>query len=128
MNLDEKIKSELENQARDIDNILLDDQGVIAMAKSSFRGGMRRWMIAINITILIVTVVMLWTGYQFFTANTLDGYLFWGVCLLLSAYSQVAMKQWVWMEMNRSSIMLEIKRVELAVERLAASLNNTSSN
>ena len=125
MNLDEKIKAELESEASDIDKILLDDQGLIAMAKGSFKGGMGRWMIAINIVIVLVTAVMLWTGYQFFTANSLEGQTFWGVCLLLSAYSQIAMKQWVWMEMSRNSLMREIKRVELAVERLTSKVNNT---
>jgi hypothetical protein len=125
MNLDEKIKAELESEANDIDKILLDDQGLIAMAKGSFKSGMGPWMIVVNIVILLVTAVMLWTGYLFFTANSLEGQTFWGVCLLLSAYSQIAMKQWVWLEMSRSSLMREIKRVELTVARLSSKLSNT---
>jgi uncharacterized membrane protein YdjX (TVP38/TMEM64 family) len=80
---------------------------------------MRRWMILINIIIMLVTVVMVWTGYRFFTAIESQEHIFWGVCLILSAIAQIAMKQWVWMEMNRSSIMREIKRVELVVSRIS---------
>jgi len=120
MKLDEKIKAELESEADAIDNLLLDETGLFSMAKSSFKGGMGRWMVIINIVIILVTAVLLWTGYEFFTATNIEGYTFWGVCLLLSAYAQVSMKQWVWMEMNRSSLMREIKRVELTVERLSA--------
>jgi hypothetical protein len=122
MKIDEKIKAELENEANEIDKLMLNDQGLIAMAKGSFKGGMGRWMVIINIVIIIVSAVMLWTGYQFFTADNVEGYTFWGVSLLLSVYAQVAMKQWVWMEMNRSSLMREIKRVELAVEKLSAGI------
>jgi len=122
MNIDEKIKAELENEANELDKILVDDQGVFDMLKGSFQGGMARWMIMINIVILLVTGAMLWTGYQFFTSTAVDGYAFWGVCFLLSAIAQIAMKQWVWMEMNRSSLMREIKRIELSVEKLSVRL------
>ncbi|PCJ50275.1 MAG: hypothetical protein COA74_03370 [Gammaproteobacteria bacterium] len=122
MNLDEKIKAELESEANEIDKILIDDQSLFDMVKGSFRGGMKRWMIAVNVVILPVSVVMVWTGYRFFTSDNLDGYTYWGVCLLLSAYAQIAMKQWVWMEMGRTSLMREIKRVEVEVSRLSEQL------
>ena len=122
MNIDEKIKAELENEANELDKILVDDQGLFDMVKGSYKGGMARWMILINIVIILVSGVMLWTGYQFFTADNIEGYTFWGVCFLLSAMAQIAMKQWVWMEMSRSSLMREIKRVELSVEKLSVRL------
>ena len=122
MNIDDKIKAELENEANELDKILVDDQGLFDIVKGSYKGGMARWMILINIVIILVSGVMLWTGYQFFTADNIEGYTFWGVCFLLSAIAQIAMKQWVWMEMSRSSLMREIKRIELSVEKLSACL------
>ena len=127
MNLDEKMKDELESEANEIDNILIDDQSLIDMVKASYKGGLRRWMILINIVIIAVSAVMVWTGYRFFTSDNLDGYTFWGVCLLLSAYAQIAMKQWVWMEMGRTSLIREIKRVELDVAKLSVQLKTLFS-
>jgi len=120
MNIDEKIKRELENEASEIDQILLDDQGLFDMVRASFTGGMRRWVILMNVIIMLVSAVMVWTGYRFFTSSITDDYIFWGVCLLISAHAQIAMKQWIFMEMNRSSLMREIKRVEVAVAKLAS--------
>lgn len=124
MNLDEKIKEELESEANDIDKILIDDESLFDMVKGSYKGSLGRWMIAINIVIMAVSAVMVWAGYRFFTSDSLDGYTYWGVCLLLSAYAQIAMKQWVWMEMGRTSLMREIKRVELEVARLSKQLKD----
>ena len=123
MNIDEKIKAELSNKAQALDEILVDDQGLFDLVKGSFKGAMGRWMILINIVIIAVSAVMVWTGYQFFTSNNLEGYTFWGVCLLLSVFAQVAMKQWVWMEMSRCSLMREIKRVELELAKLSVRLS-----
>ena len=124
MSLDDRIKRELENEAESIDEILNDKQGLFDMVAGSFKSGLGRWVVLINIVILIVTGLMIWSGYEFFVATELDGRIFWGVCLAVSATAQIAMKQWVWMEMNRSSLLREIKRVEIAVAKLANKVNS----
>ncbi len=127
MKNNENAKSEFECDTNKIEQVLTDDQGLLEMIKGSYRSGMRRWMILINIVIIAVSIVMVWTGYRFFTAGNLEGYVYWGVCLLLSAYAQIAMKQWVWMEMSRTSLMREIKRVELEVARLSEHMKASKS-
>ena len=119
MNIDEKIKRELEDSNPDFDAISKDQEGLMDLVFGSFKGGMGRWVIFVNIFTLIATAVMLWTGYNFFTATITQDQIFWGVCLLLSVFAQVALKQWLFMEMNRSSLMREIKRVEVAVAKLS---------
>lgn len=118
MSLDDRIKQELESEANQIDEILNDKQGLTELISGSFKSGMRIWMILINIVIIIVSAVMVWSGYEFFVSEELEPRVFWGVCLVISAMAQIAMKQWVWMEMHRSSLLREIKRVEVAVARL----------
>ncbi|MBL4940610.1 MAG: hypothetical protein JKY81_02980 [Colwellia sp.] len=120
MNIDKEIKTELEKETEKLDKILVDNEGLFDLVKGSYQGGLGRWMVAINVVILIVSAVMVWLGYQFFTTDNLEGHTFWGICLLLSVFAQVSMKQWVWMEMGRSSIMREVKRIELEVAKLSA--------
>lgn len=120
MNIDEKIKHDLQNDSPDFDDIAQDKDGLFDLVFGSFKGSMGRWVIFANIFTLIATGFMLWTGYEFFTSTVQQQQTFWGVCLLLSVFAQVALKQWLFMEMNRSSLMREIKRVEVAVARLAA--------
>ena len=124
MNIDEKIKQELQQNTQDFEDITVDKDGLFDLVFGSFKGGMRRWIIVVNIVIMIVTAVMLWTGYRFFTATVLQEIIFWGVCVLMAVFAQVGLKQWLFMEMNRSSLMREIKRVEVAVARLSAKLKD----
>lgn len=123
MNIDERIKQELESEAETIDEILNDKQGLFDLVADSFKAGLGPWVVIINIVILVVTGLMIWSGYEFFTAEQIQDQVFWGVCLVISAMAQIAMKQWVWLEMYRGSLLREIKRVEIAVARLSSKVN-----
>ncbi|MEP1740710.1 MAG: DUF6768 family protein [Kangiellaceae bacterium] len=120
MNIDEKIKQDLLNDSPNYEEIAQDKEGLFDLVFGSFRGGMGRWVIAVNVFTLLATGIMIWTGYEFFISEVVRDQIFWGVCLLLAVFAQVALKQWLFMEMNRSSLMREIKRVEIAVAHLAA--------
>jgi len=119
VNLDDRIKEELEKETSEIDTLLAKEGGLPDMVSAAWHGGLRRWIWFTSIILLPISIVMFWCGYEFFTASTQDDRLFWGICTLLSAMPQIALKQWQWMEMNRSSMMREIKRLELAVAALA---------
>jgi len=115
VNLDDRIKSELEAETAEIDQMLAKEGGLPDMVSAAFKGSLRRWVWATSVIILPITALMVWSGYEFFTAVTLDDRVFWGFCTLLSGLPQIALKQWQWMEMNRASMMREIKRLEIAV-------------
>ena len=120
MNIDEKIKRELESEASEIDKIFIDDQGLFDLARGSLMSGMKRWIILINFVMVLVTAILAWVGYRFFISIELKDSIFWGVCLLLLWNAVIAMKHFLWNEMQRSSLIREIKRVEVAVAKLAS--------
>ena len=120
-NLDSRIKEELERETSEIDALLAKEGGLPDMVSAAWHGGLRRWIWITSIFLLPVSVVMVWCGFEFFTAETSDDRIFWGFCTVLSAMMQIGIKQWQWMEMSRSSTMREIKRLELAVAALASS-------
>ena len=124
MSFDERMKRELEQEAKNIDDILMEEQGLTDLLFASFRGGMRRWVIAVNIITVIASIFMFWSGYKFFVATEMQDQVFWGVCVLILVNMQIALKQWIWMEINRSSVMREIKRVELAISRMASKITD----
>jgi hypothetical protein len=119
-NLDERIKKELAGEASAIDELLANEGGLPDLVAGAYMGSMRRWMWLTGAFALILTALMAWCGYEFFTATNTDDRVFWGICLIFSAMPQVALKQWQWMEMNRASLMREVKRLELAIATLAA--------
>ncbi len=119
MNIDERIKRELEQDNPDLDAILVDDEGLFDRLSGSFRGAMRRWVMVVYLTAVLVGLFVAWSFYRFFIAVELQDQVFWGVCFVASLSMQGFVKQWLFMESNRNSIMREIKRVEIAVARLA---------
>lgn len=127
MSIDDRIKRELETEARDLEYLLIDKQGFVEMAIGPFKGGLRRWVILVTLVTLLLTAVMVWCGYRFYIAPDLDQRVFWGVWLIVTLTAQVAMKQWTWMEARRISTLREIKRIEIAVERLATNLRGSET-
>lgn len=118
-NIDEKVFRELEKETEAVSELLAKEGGLPDMVSAAFKGSMRRWVWATSVITLIATGFMVWTGYEFFTASLADDRMYWGICMILSVMVQVALKQWQWMEMNRASLMREIKRLEIAVAVLA---------
>ncbi len=124
MNIDEKIKRELENDSPDLDKILIDDEGLFERMSGVFRGGMKGWVILIYTSAVVVGILFLWTGYRFFISTELQDQVFWGICFMIALNMQGFIKQWIFMETNRNSIMREVKRVEIAVARLSAKIKD----
>jgi len=120
MSIDKKIKQELEAQALQEEEIMNDSEGIIDLAIGSFKGGLARWMIIANIITLVVTGFLIWSGFEFYAAGNLDARIFWGVWFVITMCLQIGLKQWIWMEMHRNSVLREIKRMEVAVQKLSA--------
>ena len=114
MNLDERIKQELETDTEDMDKLVNDK---IRLAVGMYQGQQGRWMRALGVVLLLISAVMVWTGVEFFLSNNLDERVFWGVCFLASLVGQISIKQWWWMSTNQNAMMREIKRMELALEK-----------
>ncbi|MGS0730262.1 DUF6768 family protein, partial [Shewanella sp. 0m-11] len=77
------------------------------------------WMILMSIIAFVLSLLMLWSGYQFFFVVVSSVALIkWGVTLLLASMMQIAIKMWIYNEMNRNATAREIKRLELAVVKL----------
>ena len=119
MNIDEKIKHELENEALEIDQIMEQEGGLFDRIAGTFKGGMRRWVIVINFAAIVVGLLIVWTGYRFYLLIDLETPLFWGVCFVVLLVMQGFIKNWIFMEMNRNSIMREVKRVEISIAQLS---------
>jgi len=112
MNFDEKLKQQL---ATDVDHIILDDEGIYQRMSGIFKSGIRRWIIFIYLVALVVGLLVVWTGYNFFIRADWDQALTWGVAFMIALTMQGFIKNFLFMEANRSSIMREIKRLEIAL-------------
>ena len=113
MNLDEKISKLLKEEAGRVDALMMEEKGIFHMLAASFKGGNRFWVGLVYAVGFIVALAMVWCGYRFWIAETLQQQVFWGVSLLAAIQVQISLKMWGFMEMNRISLMREIKRIEI---------------
>ncbi len=127
MSIDDRIKRELESEAEEINQILNEKQGMLDMASGVFKSGLKRWIYIVGVCTLIVSGFMVWAGYEFIIATTIDEKVFAGVWLVVTLSMQIALKQWTWMEVNRSSLLREIKRLEVAVVKLSSKVERDAT-
>ncbi|NQY64512.1 MAG: hypothetical protein HRT38_12390 [Alteromonadaceae bacterium] len=126
MNIDDKIKQELESEAKQIDQILVHDPGLFNMLANAYKGKLGGWLILVGIVTFFVSILMFWCGYEFFfVEGSLEHKLQWGVALLLSTMIQISLKMWTFMEMNRQSTLRELKRFELSLNKLTNTVNRS---
>jgi len=123
MNLDDKIKQALKMEEQEVEQILREDQGLFAQLAAVFKGNMKGWNLFGLVLATVTAIIMFYSGYQFFVNETLDERVFWGVIFVVSWTGNMGLKIYFWLEMNKNATVREIKRVELAVSRLAAKSN-----
>ena len=121
MNIDQKIKQVLDRESAQIDEMMLDEKGIFGMMGASMKGGNRYWLIVVYIVGFACALAMAWTAYHFWIAESEKQMIFYGFCFLTAMLAQLGLKLWGFMEMNRTSMVREIKRVELQIARLRAS-------
>tara|TARA_Y100000310_G_C20284737_1_gene624310 strand:+ start:134 stop:505 length:372 start_codon:yes stop_codon:yes gene_type:complete len=123
MNLDDKIKEALKMEEQEVEQILREDQGLFAQLAAVFKGNMKGWNLFGLLLATVTAIIMFYSGYQFFINETLDERVFWGVIFIVSWTGNMGLKIYFWLEMNKNATVREIKRVELAITRLAAQSN-----
>lgn len=118
MNLDEKITKVLNQESQEVDHLMLEEPGVIGMLKASFKGGMRFWFVLVYIFGLLAFLAFIWSGYQFWHATETNDAVFWGIAIVVALQVQMSLKMWSFMEMNRISVMREVKRIEILLSKM----------
>lgn len=126
MNIDKEIKKALAEENTHLNDVLLQEPGLFKRIANSFHGNMKKWLMLVFVLTLACTAIFIYCAYHFVMAINIDDRIYWGVWFIVSFSLQVALKMWSYMEINRHSTIREVKRVELAVERLEATLNKNT--
>ena len=121
-NIDAKIKRALEATDTDLADEFDGDQSMTEMVFDVFRGT-QKWLTFLAIFWGFVFMAGSVFGIiQLFKAQETREHILWGLGVVFCFSAVSMMKVWFWMQMNRNSILREIKRVELRVARLAGKL------
>jgi hypothetical protein len=101
----DKIKSDIDKDELDKN---LNDRVVSIFAQKT-----NNLYILVSICVLILSGVLVWLVIKFYNAETVEDMIFWGLHALVALVVQAFGKLWFWLEMNRVSVLRNIKRLEL---------------
>lgn len=120
MNIDRKITEALERRDTDLGDLTLEERSLYGALFRVFTGGWRRWAAFAMLITLVFVGITFWSGYEFFTADSVDDRVFWGVIALAASSGVSMLKLWFFLEMNmerdRSWTARELKRLQIALE------------
>lgn len=104
----------------------LEEEGLFKQWGGLYTGKLKGWAILTTVVQLILTVATFYFGYQFFTA-TETGELFklGGIFFIIFSATSM-MKLWHWMQMDKNSILREMKRMEFQIAVLSEKISNRS--
>lgn len=101
----------------------LDEQGMFKQWGGLYSGKLGKWAIVVTTFQIIITLLAFWFGYKFFTVQDTILMAKYGVGLLIGVIMNGLLKQWHWMQMDKNSILLEMKRLEFQVAVLTEKLS-----
>jgi len=119
--LDEQIRAALKAEDAEMLSKFESDESLLSMLVGIYQGR-RRWLnLGASVVTFIVFAAMIWCGFKFFGAEpdaTTQELIGWATGFLTLFLFTVLMKIWFWLELLRTSVTREVKRLELQVALL----------
>lgn len=93
----------------------LEEQGMFQQWGGLYKGKLGKWSVLITTFQIIITITAFWLGYKFFTVEDFHLMAKYGAGMLIGVIMNGLLKQWHWMQMDKNSIIREMKRLEFQV-------------
>ena len=120
--IDDKIREALSREDAELLEHYLAELPLHELMIESFRGR-NRWLNALAVVFTLVGFgIAVVAAFQFFHADSTRAMIAWATGFLWAVLSVAMLKMWFWLEMQKNSVTLEIKRLELQVANLSRQL------
>lgn len=117
--IDRKLAEALRIDEEALFDVNANERSIIEEVADTFRGR-RRWAVIMAWVFAALLAALMFTGaIMFFRTEVESEKLAWGLGCIFGMVGNGLLKTWFWLEMNRNSVLREIKRVELQIARLA---------
>ena len=116
--IDEKILESWESEEREILEKYGKELGFFGLIAESFRGKMKPIVCAVFLLALIFAVILIYCAVHFFMVEDIGLKLNWMAVGLTALIVIGLIRLWYFMELNRLSLMREIKKLELQISLL----------
>ncbi len=117
-NIDDLLKKALSEEDAQILN-RIEEQGLFDLAAANFQGKMKWFAILSGIIMFIMFGISVYCFVQFYNAQNIREMLLWGAGFGMGMMVVGMLKLWHWMQMDKNSLLREIKRLELQISLLA---------
>ena len=117
-NIDELIKQALSEEESEILERLGEEQSIFEQLLTNFQGKMKWISMYIAFMILVFFVISIFCLIKFLNAEDLRLMLLWGAAMGASFFTVGFLKMWHWMQMDKNTLLREIKRLELHIAAL----------
>lgn len=97
----------------------LDEEGLFKQWGGLYTGKLKGWAILTTVIQLMLTVVTFYLGYKFFTEDLSTNLIHIGGLFFIVFIATSMMKLWHWMQMDKNSILREMKRLEFQIAVLS---------
>lgn len=120
-NIDELIKQALSEEESEILE-RLGEQSIFDQMMATFQGRMKWVAIYSAFIMVIIFALSVYSFIQFLDAEELREMILWGAGMGIGMMSVGLLKTWHWMQMDKNTILREIKRLELHIVSLHKNL------
>jgi hypothetical protein len=102
----------------------LDEQNVFQMLGGLFTGKNKWIMVVMNVAMLLIFIALIYCIICFFSTDITNELIKWAIAGLICINAISLLKQFAWMQMDKNSIIRELKRLELQISNLASKLSS----
>ena len=120
--IDDKILAAIRSETEASLGEYSEELGLFGLVRESFRGALGVWVAVVFVLILVFIGAFVYCAIEFFHAPDISMKLNWLAAGLLAAIIVVTLRLWFFMELNRVSVIREVKRVELQLSLLAGKI------
>jgi len=114
-NIDDLIKKALTEEESEILVRLGKEQSIFEQLLSNFKGKMKWMSMYIALMILVFFIISIYCLIKFLNAEDIRLMLLWGAGMGASFLTIGMLKMWQWMQMDKNTLLREIKRLELHI-------------
>lgn len=101
----------------------LDEQNLFQMLGGVFKGKLGWLIVIMNIVIVLVFGLFIYCAIQFFNTDDTNELIRWSIAGTFCMLVVGMLKLFVWMQMDKNSILREMKRLEFQVSVLSSKLS-----
>ena len=113
------LRAESDNVWKDVE-----EQGLFEQALGVMRGKHKSLTVIANAVMVLFFAMTVYSVVRFFAAETTQTQMAWSVVFLTSNMIVAMLKLWFWMQMDKNTVIREVKRLELQVATLAGIIKN----